>query len=115
MKKVRLGKTNLLVTKLGWGGIPIQRVGEEEAIAVIRSVVEMGVDLLDTARAYTNSEHRIGLALQKVSRPVILSTKSQERTDKIYEEVRESLRQLKVQRIHIYHMHYVPPWESTGK
>jgi predicted aldo/keto reductase-like oxidoreductase len=112
MKKVRLGKTNLLVTKLGWGGIPIQRVGEEEAIAVIRSVVEMGVDLLDTARGYTNSEHRIGLALQKVSRPVVLSTKSPERTNKIYEEVRESLRQLKVQRIHIYHMHYVRTLEE---
>lgn len=65
IEKVRLGKTNLVVTRLGWGGIPIQRVGEEEAVSVIRSVVEMGVDLLDTARAYTNSEHRIGLALQK--------------------------------------------------
>src|SRR5512143_1240681 len=112
MEKVRLGRTNLLVTKLGWGGIPIQRVSEREAVSVIRAVIEMGVDLLDTARGYTNSEHRIGLALQKVNRPVVLSTKSQERTDKIYEEVRESLRQLKVQSIHIYHMHYVRTLEE---
>jgi aryl-alcohol dehydrogenase-like predicted oxidoreductase len=76
MEKVRLGRTNLIVTKLGWGGIPIQRVGEREAVSVIRAVIEMGVDLLDTARAYTNSEHRIGLALQKIDRPVILSSKS---------------------------------------
>ena len=107
MERVRLGKTNLLVNKLGWGGIPIQRVGEDEAVAVIGSVVKTGVDLLDTARGYTNSERRIGLALQKVSRSVVLSTKSQERTDKIYDDVHESLRQLKVQNIHIYHMHYV--------
>ena len=53
MKKVRLGKTNTIVTQLGWGGIPRQRVSEEEAISVIREVVETGVDLLDTARAYT--------------------------------------------------------------
>ena len=76
MEKVRLGRTNLIATKLGWGGIPIQRAGEREAISVIRAVIEMGVDLLDTARAYTNSEHRIGLALQKIDRPVILSSKS---------------------------------------
>ncbi len=69
MEKVRLGRTNLFVTKLGWGGIPIQRVSEDEGVSVIRAVVDMGVDLLDTARGYTNSEHRIGLALQKTSKP----------------------------------------------
>jgi aryl-alcohol dehydrogenase-like predicted oxidoreductase len=107
MEKVRLGRTNLVVTRLGWGGIPIQRVTDEEAIPVIRAVVEMGVDLLDTARAYTNSEHRIGLALEKLDRPVILSSKSQVKTDKIYDEVHESLRQMKVPKIHIYHFHNI--------
>ena len=76
MEKVRLGKTNLVVTRLGWGGIPIQRVGEEEGVSVIKAVIEMGVDLFDTARAYTNSERRVGLALQKAGKPVVLSTKS---------------------------------------
>lgn len=107
IEKVRLGKTNLVATRLGWGGIPIQRVGEEEAVSVIRSVVEMGVDLLDTARAYTNSEHRIGLALQKINKPIILSTKSTEKSEKIYDDVHESLKQLKVKKIDIYHLHNV--------
>ncbi|HUL38297.1 MAG TPA: aldo/keto reductase, partial [Thermodesulfobacteriota bacterium] len=93
MEKVRLGKTNLTVTKMGWGGIPIQRVREHEAVSVIRAVIEMGIDLFDTARAYTNSERRIGLALQKIDRPVILSSKSLVRTAKIYNEVQESLKQ----------------------
>ena len=87
MEKVRLGRTNLLMTKLGWGGIPIQRVGEREAVSVIRAVIEMGVDLLDTARGYTNSEHRIGLALQKIDRPVILSSNSTVRSAKTYNDV----------------------------
>src|SRR3989304_3997853 len=65
MEKVRLGRTNLSVTKLGWGGIPIQQVGEEDGVAVIKAVINMGVDFLDTARGYTNSEHRVGLALQE--------------------------------------------------
>ena len=112
MEKVRLGRTNLVVTRLGWGGIPIQRVSEDEAIPVIRAVVEMGVDLLDTARAYTNSEHRVGLALQQTDRPVVISSKSQVRTAKIYDDVHESLRQLKVPKVHIYHFHNISTHED---
>jgi len=107
MEKVRLGRTNLMVTRLGWGGIPIQRPDEKEAVSVIKAVVEMGVDLLDTARAYTNSERRVGLALEQIKKPVVLSSKSVERTKKIYEDVHESLRQMKVKRIHIYHLHNI--------
>ena len=107
MEKVRLGRTNLIVSKLGWGGIPIQRVGEREAVSVIRAVIEMGVNLLDTARAYTNSEHRIGLALEKTGRPVILSSKSLVKTAKIYNDVQESLKQLRVRKVNIYHLHSV--------
>ena len=115
MEKVRLGRTNLLVTKLGWGGIPIQRVGEREAVSVIRAVIEMGVDLLDTARGYTNSEHRIGLALQKINRPVILSSKSPVRSAKTYNDVGESLKQMKVKKINIYHLHGVSSFEEYEK
>jgi len=115
MEKVRLGRTNLIVTKLGWGGIPIQRVGEQEAISVIRTVIEMGVDLLDTARAYTNSEHRIGLALQKVNKPVILSSKSLNRKETIYKDVHESLEQMKVKKVHLYHLHGISSFEEYEK
>jgi len=114
-RKVRLGRTNLTVTRLGWGGIPIQRVSEEEAIAVVQTVIELGVDLLDTARGYSNSEERIGRALQKVSRPVILSSKSPVRTDKIYDEVQKSLKHLGVRKIPIYHLHNVSKLEDYQK
>lgn len=115
MEKIRLGRTNLRVTRLGWGSIPLQRVGEEEAIAVVREAVEMGVDLLDTARGYTTSEARIGLALKKVQRPVVLSSKSPVRTDKIYDEVHISLKNLQVEKIDIYHLHNVSKKEDYEK
>lgn len=105
MEKVRLGRTNLVVTRLGWGGIPIQRVSESESVPVIQAVINMGVNLLDTARAYTDSEHKIGLALKGVDKPVIISSKSQKRNVAIYEDIHESLRQLQVKKIHIYHLH----------
>ena len=112
MEKLRLGKTNLIVTRLGWGGIPVQRGSEKEGVSVIRAVIEMGVDLLDTARAYTNSEHRIGLALQKVNKPVFISTKSTVKSEEIYNDVNESLKQLKLKRIDIYHLHNVASFEE---
>lgn len=115
MEKIRLGRTNLIATKLGWGGIPIQRVGEREAVSVIQAVIEMGVDLLDTARAYTNSEHRIGLALRRTERPVILSSKSTVRTAKIYHDVHESLKQMAVKKIDIYHLHAISTFDDYEK
>jgi len=115
MEKVRLGRTNLKVNKLGWGSIPIQRVSEKEAVSVVRAVVEMGVDLLDTARAYTTSEHRIGLALKEIQKPVVLSSKSPVRTEKIYDEVHVSLKNLQVKKINIYHLHNVSKFEDYEK
>ena len=115
MKKVRLGRTNFYITRLGWGGIPIQRVSEDEAVSVIRAVVDMGVDLLDTARGYTNSESRIGFALQTTDREVILSSKSQVRTDRIEDEVHISLRQMKAKKIHLYHLHNISRPEEYEK
>jgi len=115
LQEERLGRTNLTVKKLGWGGIPIQRVSEEQAVSVVQAAVEMGVDLIDTARAYTTGERRIGLALSKTSRPVTLSTKSSNRTAKIYEDVQESLRQLGVKKVQIYHLHNVSKAEDYEK
>jgi predicted aldo/keto reductase-like oxidoreductase len=115
MEKARLGRTNLHITRLGWGGIPIQRVSEEEAVAVVVAAVEMGVDLLDTARGYTTSEARIGKALKKVRQPVILSSKSPARTNKIYDEVHISLKNLQVDKIPIYHLHNVSKTEDYEK
>jgi uncharacterized protein len=115
MKKVRLGRTNLEVTQLGWGGIPIQRVGSDEAESVIRTVVELGVDLLDTARGYTTSEERIGRALAGTSKRVVLSTKSPQRTAAIYDDIKISLRNLQVDKIDIYNCHGVSNTADYGK
>ena len=60
MEKIRLGKTEMRVTRLGFGSIPIQRVSEDEAIAVIERCLELGITFIDTANGYTTSEERIG-------------------------------------------------------
>lgn len=60
MKKIRLGKTNMMVSRLGFGGIPIQRDTQEEAVAIVKRCLELNITFLDTANAYTTSEERIG-------------------------------------------------------
>ena len=63
MERITLGRTRLTINRCGFGGIPIQRVDEDQAVETVRHAVELGVDFFDTSRAYTNSERRIGKAL----------------------------------------------------
>jgi len=65
MQRMILGRTGLEVYRLGFGGIPIQRVSEAEAVETVRHAIERGLDFIDTSRAYSTSERRIGLALKE--------------------------------------------------
>ncbi|HNZ82379.1 MAG TPA: aldo/keto reductase, partial [Sedimentibacter sp.] len=60
MKKRLLGNTGMEVSVIGFGGIPIQHVSEEEAINLILECKRQGINFIDTARAYTISEKYIG-------------------------------------------------------
>jgi len=66
LKEKTLGRTGLKVRTLGFGGIPVQRISEEEAIKVIIRSYELGINYFDTARGYTNSEERIGKAIKNI-------------------------------------------------
>ncbi len=80
MQRVRLGRTELPVTRVGFGGIPIQRVDPESAHTAIRRTYSLGVRFFDTANGYGTSEERIGRALHDVRSEVILATKTGART-----------------------------------
>jgi predicted aldo/keto reductase-like oxidoreductase len=108
MERVVLGKTGLEVNRLGFGGIPIQRVDERQAVEVVLHAIERGVDFIDTSRAYTTSERRIGKALGQTDRRVTLASKSQSRTaDKVRKDLETSLRELNRDYIDIYQAHFV--------
>ena len=76
MKKVRLGRTGLMVTKTSFGALPIQRVFFDEAARLLRTAYEAGVNFFDTANSYTDSEEKIGCALSDVREKIIIATKS---------------------------------------
>jgi len=108
MKRIVIGKTGLEVNRLGFGGIPIQRVEEDQAIDTVLHAVEKGVDFIDTSRAYTTSEQRIGIALQQTDKKVILASKSYARTSEgIQADLEASLKELQTDHIDIYQCHYV--------
>jgi aryl-alcohol dehydrogenase-like predicted oxidoreductase len=75
MKTVVLGKTGLEVSRIGMGGIPIQRPPLREAITVIQHTLNLGINFIDTALAYGDSENRFGKAIAGRREEVIIATK----------------------------------------
>ena len=57
--QVRLGSTGIVVDKNGFGALPVQRVSDEEAVALLRKAYDGGMRFFDTARAYSDSEHKL--------------------------------------------------------
>ena len=80
MEYITLGKTGLKISRLGFGGIPIQRVDAETTKALVQKMVEKGINYIDTARGYTVSEEYLGEALEGCRGKFILATKSMART-----------------------------------
>ena len=54
MQYVTLGRTGLKISRLGFGGIPIQRVSAAEAGPLLDAVLSAGINYIDTARGYTS-------------------------------------------------------------
>ncbi|BCS82024.1 hypothetical protein CaldiYA01_19840 [Caldicellulosiruptor diazotrophicus] len=98
MKFRRLGRTNIEVFPIAFGGIPIQRIDEESAIRLIIRAIELGINLIDTARGYTDSEIKIGNALKGINKKVYLASKSQNRTKEgILKDIEISLKNFGVE------------------
>lgn len=106
--KICLGKTGLRVNRVGFGGIPIQRLSIDGAAEVLEAALDRGVDFIDTARGYTDSEEKIGRVLNSFSGRVTLASKSMARTrDAMLRDVETSLRNLGVDSIDLYQCHNI--------
>jgi len=106
METLILGKTGLRVTKNGFGALPVQRVGMQEAKRLLRRAYEGGINYFDTARMYTDSEEKLGEALSDVRENIIISTKSMATTPEgLRADLEMSLKLLKTDYIDIYQFH----------
>ena len=113
MKKMRLGRTDLMVSEVGFGGIPIQRLTEERSVEVIRHCLDLGVNYLDTAHGYGTSEERIGKAIAGRREGLILASKGPARDAATFQEQLDlSFERLGVDYIELYQFHNVATHEA---
>ncbi len=106
METVRLGKTGIVTNKNGFGALPIQRVSDEEAVKLLRRAYEGGMTYFDTARYYTDSEHKLGLAFAGMREKVFIATKTGATTpEQFWLELETSLLNLKTDYIDVYQFH----------
>jgi predicted aldo/keto reductase-like oxidoreductase len=107
MQKRRLGRTNLKVSVVGFGGIPIIQSSIAKAVEMLRRAYDLGINYFDTARAYGNGEEKYGLALAEIRDNVVITTKTHQRTreDAARMGLKQSLRNLRTDRIDIVMLH----------
>ena len=106
MDYVRLGKTEIKAMKNGFGALPIQRLRDEEAQYIVRKAYDGGVNYFDTARAYTDSEHKLSLALKGIRENVYIATKTASITlEGVKNDLETSLRALNTDYIDVYQFH----------
>jgi len=120
MSTLRLGKTELVVNRLAFGALPIQRVPLDEAKRILQRAYDGGINFFDTARGYTDSEEKIGAALSPVRKNIVIATKAKSDTGEGVTQLLEtSLRTLKTDYVDILQIHNpkkVPaPDDGTGR
>ena len=117
MQYVQLGQTGLKVSRLGFGGIPIQRIDQPGTRELLKAAHEAGINYIDTARAYTVSEAWIGQSLEELGLrdSFVLATKCRALTKAEMEaELAKSLENLRTDHIELYQFHN-PSMEDLQK
>ena len=106
MNTIRLGKTEIVTNRNGFGALPIQRISDQDAVYLLRKAKDNGITFFDTARYYSDSEHKVGLALSDVRDSVYIATKTGAQTaEGFWKDLETSLRELKTDYIDIYQFH----------
>ena len=106
MHQITLGKTGLVIEKNGFGCLPIQRISEVEAVRLLHKAYDGGINFFDTARAYSDSEQKVGAAFSSMRERIVLATKTGAQTaEGFWKDLETSLRTLKTDYIDIYQFH----------
>jgi len=111
---VRFGKTELSVSRVALGGIPIERLKMADAVNVVRGAIALGVNFIDTANGYSDSEEKIGYAIKGMPRDgFVIASKSAARDKKtMLEHIDLSLSRLGLGYIDLYQLHNVSSVEA---
>ena len=119
MRSITLGSTNITAVQNGFGALPMQRVSFETAGRLLRRAYEGGMRFFDTARAYSDSEEKIGNSIADLRQDIFIASKTQAKTpEQFWQDLETSLRNLRTDHLDIYQFHCVPqcyrPGDGTG-
>lgn len=119
MPTITLGRTGITTDKNGFGALPIQRIPKEDAARLLRRAYDGGMTFFDTARAYSDSEEKLGYALSDIRSHIYIATKTHSKTPEgFWKDLETSLTLLKTDYIDIYQFHnpsFCPkPGDGTG-
>ncbi len=119
MRQVTLGKTGITVPQNAFGALPVQRVDMNTAVKLLRRAYDGGMRFFDTARAYSDSEEKLGAAFEGMRDKVFIASKTQAKTPEAFrEQLETSLKNLRTDYVDIYQFHCVDqcyrPGDGTG-
>ena len=119
MKTLTLGKTGITVPQNAFGALPIQRVDKETAVRLLHMAYDGGMRFFDTARAYSDSEEKMGAAFEGMRDRIFIASKTMADTpEKFWKDLETSLGTLKTDHLDIYQLHCVPrcyrPGDGSG-
>lgn len=119
MKEIVLGRTGIRTPQNAFGALPIQRVDTDTAVKLLRRAYEGGMVFFDTARAYSDSEEKMGKAFEGMRDKVFISSKTMAKTpEKFWQDLETTLTNLKTDYLDIYQFHCVDrcyrPGDGTG-
>lgn len=106
MTRIAIGHTGMVVERNAFGALPIQRISDSEAVRLVRRAHDGGMDYFDTARFYTDSEHKLGLAFKDMRDDVYIATKTMSSdADTFWSQLHASLTDLQTDHIDLYQFH----------
>ena len=119
MRQVTIGRTGITVPQNAFGALPIQRISKADAVKLLRAAYDGGMRFFDTARAYSDSEEKVGEAFDGMRDKVYIATKTQAKTpEDFWKDLEMSLTKLRTDYIDIYQFHCAPqcyrPSDGTG-
>ena len=119
MKTITLGSTGITTPQNAFGALPIQRADKDTAVKILRKAYDGGMRFFDTARAYSDSEEKLGEAFDGMRDRIYIASKTMASTpEKLWEDLETSLKNLRTDYIDIYQLHCVPqcyaPGDGTG-
>jgi predicted aldo/keto reductase-like oxidoreductase len=108
MEKRILGRTRWEVSTIGFGAIKLPRISQKECDLLLNRALDLGINFVDTADCYGDSEEKIGRALRKRRKELYLSTKIDERDGSgVSRKLDRSLQRLRTDWIDLVFFHDV--------